>query len=57
MKKGKFWMLLAAAVFSANVAFAQEATPNYEALDSLYTLEEVVVTSGVIDVRRFVRHL
>lgn len=52
MKKGKFWMLLAAALFSANVAFAQEATPNYEALDSLYTLEEVVVTSGVIDVAK-----
>ena len=52
MKKGKFWMLLAATLLSVNVAFAQEATPNYEALDSLYTLEEVVVTSGVIDVAK-----
>ena len=44
-------MLLAGIFMSANVAFAQEA-PNYDALDSIYRLDEVVVTSGVIDVAK-----
>jgi outer membrane receptor protein involved in Fe transport len=51
MKKGKFWMLLGAIVLSSNVAFAQE-TPDYTALDSLYQLDEVTVTSGVIDIAK-----
>ena len=51
MKNSKFMMLLGGILLSANVALAQEA-PNYDALDSIYKLDEVVVTSGVIDVAK-----
>ena len=51
MKNSKSWMLLAGLLLSANVAFAQES-PDYAALDSIYRLDEVVVTSGVIDVAK-----
>ena len=46
--------LLAGALLTVNSAFAQEAQ-NLEALDSLFnseTLDEVVVTSGVIDIAK-----
>ena len=54
MKKVNLLALLAGALLTVNSAFAQEAQ-NLEALDSLFnseTLDEVVVTSGVIDVAK-----
>ena len=50
MKKGNLWMLLTGMMFSVSVS-AQEVPSELEALDSLF-LDEVVVTSGVIDVAR-----
>ena len=54
MKKVNLLALLAGALLTVNSAFAQEAQ-NLEALDSLFnseTLDEVVVTSGVIDIAK-----
>jgi outer membrane receptor protein involved in Fe transport len=47
--------LVTGALFTVNSAFAQEAPQNLEALDSLFSsekLDEVVVTSGVIDIAK-----
>jgi len=55
MKKVNLLALVTGALLTVNSAFAQEAPQNLEALDSLYDsqkLDEVVVTSGVIDVAK-----
>jgi len=54
MKKVSLLAFIAGALLTVNSAFAQEAK-NLEALDSLFnseTLDEVVVTSGVIDIAK-----
>jgi outer membrane cobalamin receptor len=54
MKKVNLLAFIAGALLTVNSAFAQEAT-NLEAIDSLFnseTLDEVVVTSGVIDIAK-----
>jgi len=54
MKKVNLLAFIAGALLTVNSAFAQEAK-NLEALDSLFnseTLDEVVVTSGVIDIAK-----
>jgi outer membrane cobalamin receptor len=54
MKKVNLLAFIAGALLTVNSAFAQEAQ-NLEALDSLFnseTLDEVVVTSGVIDIAK-----
>jgi len=54
MKRVNLLAFIAGALLTVNSAFAQEAQ-NLEALDSLFnseTLEEVVVTSGVIDIAK-----
>ena len=55
MKKVNLLALVTGALLTVNSAFAQEAPQNLEALDSLYDsqkLDEVVVTSGVIDIAK-----
>jgi outer membrane receptor protein involved in Fe transport len=55
MKKVNLLALVTGALFTVNSAFAQEAPQNLEALDSLFSsekLDEVVVTSGVIDIAK-----
>ena len=54
MKKVNLLAFITGALLTVNSAFAQEAK-NLEALDSLFnseTLDEVVVTSGVIDIAK-----
>ena len=54
MKKVNLLALLTGALLTVNSAFAQEAQ-NLESIDSLFnseTLDEVVVTSGVIDIAK-----
>src|SRR5210317_454106 len=54
MKRVNLLAFIAGALLTVNSAFAQEAQ-NLEALDSLFnseTLDEVVVTSGVIDIAK-----
>ena len=46
------FILVGALTFASTTTFAQNVEPDYEALDSLYQLDEVVVTSGVIDVAK-----
>jgi len=52
MKKTAMFILVGALTFASTTTFAQNVEPDYEALDSLYQLDEVVVTSGVIDVAK-----
>src|SRR6056300_591698 len=54
MKKVNLLAFIAGALLTVNIAFAQEAK-NLEALDSLFnseTLDEVIVTSDVIDIAK-----
>tara|TARA_B110000503_G_scaffold143752_1_gene248033 strand:+ start:11540 stop:14089 length:2550 start_codon:yes stop_codon:yes gene_type:complete len=55
MKKLNLFALVTGALLTVNSAFAQEATKNLEAVDSLYLsekLDEVIVTTRVIDVAK-----
>jgi outer membrane cobalamin receptor len=55
MKRLNLLALVTGALLTVNSAFAQEAPKNLEAVDSLFNtelLEEVVITSGVIDVAK-----
>ena len=55
MKRLNLLALVTGALLTVNSAFAQEAPKNLEAVDSLFNtelLEEVVITSGVIDIAK-----